>query len=170
LTGERLQADWSVFEEDYWAIRAVMSELLEGSNARSALLVDSTGQIISSLATPPGFDVVSFASLCAADFEANRQLAHLIGEQDFSTLYHQGANESMYLSRVGSREIIAVLFDRRATLGLVRLRVARAVEQLAAVFARVRDKARQQLGEPSPQVDEEFAARAAEEIDRLFRD
>ena len=165
-----MPADWSVFEDDYWAIRGVMKELLEGSSSRSVLLVDHTGQIISSLGTPQGFDVVSFASLCAADFEANRQLAHLIGEQDFSTLYHQGANESMYLSRVGSREIIAVLFDRRATLGLVRLRVSRAVEQLVVVFTRLHERACQQLGESTPQVDEEFATRAAEEIDRLFQD
>ena len=163
-------ADYSVFEEDYWAIRGAMTELLEGSNARSVLLVDRTGQIISSLGTPAEFDAVSFASLCAADFEANRQLAHLIGEEDFSTLYHQGANESMYLSRVGSHEIIAVLFDRRATLGLVRLRVSRAVEQLGTLFTGLRDKAHEQLGEGTPQVDEEFASRASEEIDRLFRD
>jgi len=29
---------------------------------------------------------MSFASLCAADFEANAQLATPIGEKDFSTL------------------------------------------------------------------------------------
>ena len=168
--GDVVRADWTIFEEDYFAIRSVLTELLKNSNAQSVLLIDRTGQLIASLGNPPNFDVTSFASLSAADFEANAQLAHLIGEQDFSTLYHQGANESMYLSRVGSREIIAVLFDRRATLGLVRLRVSRAVEQLGALFGRVRDKAREQLGEGSPQVDEEFATRAAEEIDKLFRD
>lgn len=168
--GAGVQPGGSVFEEEYWAIRGVMTELLEGSNARSVILVDGTGQVISSLATPNEFDVISFASLCAADFEANRQLAHLIGEQDFSTLYHQGANESMYLSRVEARVILAVLFDRRATLGLVRLRVARAVERLGVIFQRLYEKAQYQVQASNFTVDAEFAARAEAEIDSLFQD
>lgn len=164
------QAGSSIFEEDYWALRGVMTELLEGANARSVLLVDGTGQVISSLATPANFDVMSFASLCAADFEANRQLAQLIGEQDFSTLYHQGTNESMYLSRVDPRIILAVLFDRRATLGLVRLRVARAVERLGSVFQRLYEKAQFHVQEAGLEVDAEFAARAEAEIDNLFQE
>ncbi len=165
-----MQPAGSIFEDDYWAIRGVMTELLDGANARSVLLVDVTGQVVSSLATPKDFDVTSFASLCAADFEANRQLAQLIGEQDFSTLYHQGANESMYLARVESRLILAVLFDRRATLGLVRLRVARAVEQLAARFQNLYEKVQVQVQDSHFEVDAEFAARAEAEIDNLFQD
>jgi predicted regulator of Ras-like GTPase activity (Roadblock/LC7/MglB family) len=165
-----MQPGASIFEDDYWAIRGVMTELLDGANARSVLLVDVTGQVVSSLATPKDFDVTSFASLCAADFEANRQLARLIGEQDFSTLYHQGANESMYLARVESRLILAVLFDRRATLGLVRLRVSRAVEQLAPTFQRLYEKVQLQVPDTHFEVDAEFAARAEAEIDNLFQD
>ncbi len=165
-----MRADGKIFQDDYSGIRGVMGELLEGSNALSVLLVDHTGQVISSLGTPPEFDAVSFASLCAADFEANRQLAHLIGERDFSTLYHQGVNESMYLSRVGPRVIVAVLFDRRATLGLVRLRVTRAVEQLSVLFTRLFEKAQVHAQENPLEVDEEFQARAEAEIDELFKD
>jgi len=165
-----MQPGGSIFEDDYWAIRGVMTELLDGASARSVLLVDVTGQVVSSLATPKDFDVISFGSLCAADFEANRQLARLIGEQDFSTLYHQGANESMYLARVESRLILAVLFDRRATLGLVRLRVSRAVEQLAPTFQRLYEKVQLQVPDTRFEVDAEFAARAEAEIDNLFQD
>jgi len=165
-----LRADGTIFDEDYSGIRSVMGELLEGSNALSVLLVDNSGQVITSLGTPPEFDAVSFASLCAADFEANRQLAQLIGERDFSTLYHQGVNESMYLSRVGPRVIVAVLFDRRATLGLVRLRVTRAVERLSVLFTRLFEKAQVHAQESALEVDEEFQARAEAEIDELFRD
>jgi predicted regulator of Ras-like GTPase activity (Roadblock/LC7/MglB family) len=165
-----MKADQSIFADDYWAIRGVLAQLLEGTNARSTVLVDQTGQVISSLGTPDEFDVISFASLCAADFEANRQLAYLIGEKDFSTLYHQGAQESMYLSRVDRRVIIAVLFDRRTTLGLVRLRVTRAVEELAAHFERVQGKAQEHVEKFTLEVDEEFAAQAEAEIDNLFRD
>ena len=114
-----VRTNWKVFEEDYWAINMIMKELLSNSNSASVLLLDKTGQLISNVGEEPDFDMHSFASLCAADFEANAQLAKLIGEKDFSTLYHQGSNESMYLARVEKDIILVVLFDKRTTLGLV---------------------------------------------------
>ncbi len=165
-----VRADWSIFEEDYWAIHAILTELVRNASAKSVLLIDRTGQLISSLGTPPDFDVISFASLCAADFEANTQLARLIGERDFTTLYHQGADESMYLSRVDQRVVVAVLFNRGTTLGLVRLRVKRAVEQLGPIMARLLEKVQYHHEEFATDVDEDFALRAEAEIDNLFRD
>ena len=165
-----VRADWSIFEDDYWAIHSILSELLQNSNSQSVLLIDRTGQLISSLGTPPDFDVTSFASLCAADFEANTQLARLIGERDFTTLYHQGTDESMYLSRVDARVIVAVLFDRHTTLGLVRLRVKRAVDHLAPIMGRLLEKVQYRHEEFAQDVDEDFALQAEAEIDNLFRD
>jgi len=165
-----VRADWSIFEDDYWAIHSILTELLQNSNSQSVLLIDRTGQLISSLGTPPDFDITSFASLCAADFEANTQLAQLIGERDFTTLYHQGTDESMYLSRVDARVIVAVLFDRHTTLGLVRLRVKRAVDQLSPIMGRLLTKVQYRHEEFAHDVDEDFALQAEAEIDNLFRD
>jgi len=164
-----VRTNWKVFEEDYWAINTIMKELLSNSNSASVLLLDKTGQLISSVGEEPDFDMHSFASLCAADFEANAQLAKLIGEKDFSTLYHQGSNESMYLARVEKDIILVVLFDKRTTLGLVRLRVKKAVDNLATVIRRLYDKLEYE-NEELTEFDEEFAAEAELEIDSLFSD
>src|SRR2546427_3750885 len=48
---------------------------LRDSNARCALLVDRTGQLVATVGDPPQFDATAFASLTAADFSANDQLA-----------------------------------------------------------------------------------------------
>jgi len=164
-----VRTNWKVFEEDYWAINMIMKELLSNSNSASVLLLDKTGQLISNVGEEPDFDMHSFASLCAADFEANAQLAKLIGEKDFSTLYHQGSNESMYLARVEKDIILVVLFDKRTTLGLVRLRVKKAVDNLATVIRRLYDKLEYE-NEELTEFDEEFAAEAELEIDSLFSD
>jgi predicted regulator of Ras-like GTPase activity (Roadblock/LC7/MglB family) len=164
-----VRTNWKVFEEDYWAINTTLQELLKNSNATSVLLLDKTGQLISSVGEPPEFDMHSFASLCAADFEANAQLAKLIGEKDFSTLYHQGSNESMYLARVENNIILVVLFDKRTTLGLVRLRTKKAVDNLETVIRQLYDKLEYE-NEELKEFDEEFAAEAELEIDTLFSD
>jgi predicted regulator of Ras-like GTPase activity (Roadblock/LC7/MglB family) len=165
-----VRTNWKVFEEDYWAISTTIQELLKNSNATSVILLDKTGQLISSVGEEPRFDMYSFASLCAADFEANAQLAKLIGEKDFSTLYHQGSNESMYLARVEKDIILVILFDKKTTLGLVRLRTKKAVENLATVIKGLYDKLEYENEEYNEELGEEFAAEAEMEIDSLFSD
>jgi len=164
-----VKADWTIYEEDYWAINSVLKELLKNSNSQSILLIDKTGQMIASVGIEPDFDLMSFASLCAADFEANSQLAQLIGEKDFSTLYHQGSDESMYLAKVASHIILVVLFNKRTTLGLVRLRVKKAVEGLNTVLSGLFDKLRYE-NEDLNEFDEEFTEELNKEIDSLFTD
>ena len=164
-----VRTNWKVFEEDYWAINTILQELLKNSNSASVLLLDKTGQLISSLGDPPQFDMHSFASLCAADFEANAQLAVLIGEKDFSTLYHQGSNESMYLARVEKNIILVILFDKRTTLGLVRLRAKKAVDNLETVIRRLYGKLEYE-NEENSEFNEEFVQQAEMEIDSLFTD
>ncbi len=164
-----VKTDWTIYEEDYWAINSELKELLKNSNSQSVLLIDKTGQMISSVRIEPEFDLMSFSSLCAADFEANRQLAKLIGEDDFSTLYHQGSDESMYLAKVASSVILVVLFNKRTTLGLVRLRVKKAVEGLNTVLSSVYEKLEYE-NEELKEFDEEFTDELNKEIDALFSD
>jgi predicted regulator of Ras-like GTPase activity (Roadblock/LC7/MglB family) len=164
-----VKTDWTIYEEDYWAITSVLKELLKNSNSQSVLLIDKTGQLIASVGIEPDFDLMSFASLCAADFEANSQLATLIGEKDFSTLYHQGSDESMYLARIASSIILVVLFNKRTTLGLVRLRVKKAVEGLNTILDRLFEKLEYE-NEDLKEFDEEFTQALTKEIDALFSD
>jgi predicted regulator of Ras-like GTPase activity (Roadblock/LC7/MglB family) len=164
-----VKTDWTIYEEDYWAINGEIKELLKNSNSQSVLLIDKTGQMIASVGIEPDFDLMSFASLCAADFEANAQLAQLIGEKDFSTLYHQGSDESMYLAKVASKIILVVLFNKRTTLGLVRLRVKKAVEGLNTILPRLFEKLEYE-NEELKEFDEEFTDELNKEIDALFSD
>ena len=157
-------ASWSFTQDDYDGITRTLQRFLYDSNARCALLVDRTGQLVATVGEQPTFDPTAFATLTAADFSANDQLARLIGESDFSTLFHQGERESMYLADVARRVILVVLFDNRTTLGLVRLKMKLAVDELTKLFEAVfeREKATQ-AARPN------ILAGAEDEIDRLFQ-
>jgi predicted regulator of Ras-like GTPase activity (Roadblock/LC7/MglB family) len=127
-------ASWSFTEDDFGAITKALERFLADSSARCALLVDRTGQLVATVGQRPDFDPTAFATLTAADFSANDQLAKLIGENDFSSLFHQGEKESMYLADVARRVILVVLFDSRTTLGLVRIKMKQAVVELTQLF------------------------------------
>jgi predicted regulator of Ras-like GTPase activity (Roadblock/LC7/MglB family) len=157
-------SSWSFREEDARAIQAIMVEFLRESGARTALIVDRTGQMITTAGEPPTFDPTAFASLTAADFSANDQLAKMIGEPEFGALFHQGEKESMYLADIARRVILVVLFDNRTTLGLVKLRVKNTVGELNKVFEGMFS----QDGAGRSRVETGFLGEAEDEIDKLF--
>jgi len=82
---------------------------------------------------PPQFDATAFASLTAADFSANDQLAKMIGEHEFASLVHQGEKESISSPTWRTRD------SRRAVrpahhLGAREAQSKGAVEKLNKVF------------------------------------
>src|SRR3954463_11403047 len=134
-------ASWSFTEDDFGAITTALERFLTDANARSALLVDRTGQLVATCGEKPTFDPTAFATLTAADFSANDQLAKLIGENDFQSLFHQGEKESMYLADIARRVILVVLFDNRPPLCLVRLKMKQIVPELTEIFENVFNRA-----------------------------
>jgi predicted regulator of Ras-like GTPase activity (Roadblock/LC7/MglB family) len=159
-------SSWSFREEDFKAMTGLLTELLRETNVRSLLLVDRTGQIVANVGEAPQFDTQAFASLTAADFSANDQLAKMIGEHEFASLFHQGEKESMYLADVARRVILVALFDSRTTLGLVRLKVKGAVEELTRMFEDMFKRA----GTEPPRIEGFGGKEAEDEIDKLFGD
>lgn len=157
-------ASWSFTEDDFGAITKSLQRFLHDSNGRCALLVDRTGQLIATVGEQPTFDPTAFATLTAADFSANDQLAKLIGETDFNSLFHQGEKESMYLADVAKRVILVVLFDDRATLGMIRIKVKNVVGEMTRIFQQVFDRP---LAD-GDQIETGWAGDAEDEIDRLF--
>lgn len=154
---------WTLTPDDEHALRHGMERLLQESGAHCAMLVDRGGQLLAQAGERPDFDLTTFATLTAADFSANDQLARLLGETDFTSLFHQGERESMLVSDVARRAILVILFDSRTTLGLVRLRLRPATEELTLIVDAMtaRDA---QVGAARP-----ILAGADDEIDRLFR-
>ena len=159
-------SSWSFREEDFKVITGLMGGLMRETSVRSLLLVDRSGQIVAHVGEPPQFDTQAFASLTAADFSANDQLAKMIGEHEFSSLFHQGEKESMYLVDVARRVILVALFDNRTTLGLVRLKVKATVEELTRIFEDMFNRA----GAETPKLEGFGGKEAEDEIDKLFGD
>src|SRR5438477_9191232 len=153
---------WTLFENDFRTIDQVLSELLERTNALSSHLVDRSGQLITTAGRTGDFDATSFASLVAADFTANAELALLMGETGVEAVVSEGRQRSVHSCLLAERVIMCTVFDRRSTLGLVRFRAGRAVKDLDRVFRSLFEKVG--IAEPMPAgaPDEAFAAAAGQ--------
>ena len=128
------QGNFILREPEYDALLAILRKLLADASGKVVFLVDKNGTLLASAGDAAGFDTTSLASLAAGNIAATGGLANLIGEREFSILFHEGERDNMHLSVVADRLILVVVFDRRSSVGLVRLRVRQASVRLAAVM------------------------------------
>jgi predicted regulator of Ras-like GTPase activity (Roadblock/LC7/MglB family) len=160
----------SLFQEDFRKIHDSLSKLKRGTQANALLLIDRAGQLITSIGNTSQLDITSFATLSAADFAATKQLASLVGEEEFSDLFHEGVRENIYVSMVDSKVILVVLFDKRSTLGLVRVRTTQISREISEIFREIYDKLEEGSAPSTKSVlDSDFAREAEEELDNLFK-
>jgi len=157
-----------MYDEESRRIQAVIDKLLREANAKIIFLVDKNGQLIAACGATEHIDTTGLASLTAGNIAATGGLAKLIGEKEFSILFHEGEKDNIHISVVAQRVILVVIFDQRSSLGLVRLRVKRASDELTAIFDELaRKSAAIALHGGGP--DSPFAEITDDDIDNLFR-
>lgn len=126
-----------MYEKEHSQIIELCERLNHEANARAVLVVERSGQYIAGHGDVEHLDTTSLASLAAGSVAATHGLAELIGERAFPSSFHEGEREHLHLSMIGARAILVVLFDDRTSLGVVRLRLRKSLEQLRAVFERI---------------------------------
>jgi predicted regulator of Ras-like GTPase activity (Roadblock/LC7/MglB family) len=160
-------ADLVMYEEEYQLIKEILARLQSDSNSKIVFLVDKNGQQIAAHGDMQGVDATSLASLTAGNVAATDGLAKLIGEKEFSILFHEGERDNIHISIVAQRVILVVIFDERSSLGLVRLRVKKASLELEKCFEAIVTKAASDSAAGS-QFESPFAEITDEDIDSLF--
>lgn len=149
-----------MFEEEQRQVLTVCDRLCRDANASVVFVIDKNGQLIATAGDASRLDSTSLASLVAGEIAATGGLAQLMGEKEFSTLFHEGVRDHIHITIVASRVILVVIFDSRSSLGLVRLRVRRHSEELGRIFESLAQRTAER---PSP-LDEI----TDEDIDNLF--
>ncbi|HYC62695.1 MAG TPA: roadblock/LC7 domain-containing protein [Thermoanaerobaculia bacterium] len=160
--------DLVMFEEEYQQIKDILQRLQVDSNSKIVFLVDKNGQQIATHGDMRGVDATSLASLTAGNVAATDGLAKLIGEKEFSILFHEGERDNIHISLVAQRVILVVIFDEKSSLGLVRLRVKKASQELERTFEVLLRKSEAERGNMAHRFDSPFAEITDEDIDSLF--
>ncbi len=151
-----------MYDEEYRRIAAVCDKLGREANARVVFVIDKNGQLIASAGEADKLDSTSLASLVAGEIAATGGLAQLMGEKEFSTLFHEGTRDNLHISLVAGRVILVIIFDNRSSLGLVRLRVKKCSEELTQIFETLMHRS-ETSGHHAP-----FGEITDEDIDKLF--
>ena len=151
------------YEQDIEELNKTMADFLDRSQAKCALLIDKEGHLVTKKGFTKSFNTDSIAALVAGSFAATKQVAQLLGETEFSVIFHQGKNENIHIGLVAERALVVVIFDDRTTLGMVRLYAeeltTKLTETMLLSIERNKDKAQtvgQDYGQAAEQALDDF--------------
>lgn len=158
------------YKDDVASIDAILDAFLKQSAAKCALLVDKDGHMVTVRGQAKKIDLDTISALVAGSFAATREMAKILGEEEFTALFHQGKSDNIQLSLVGDRALLTAIFDETTTIGMVRLYAAEAAKRLAAIFRRKASEAERGEGEGGNGLgsDPTFTKSAGAALDGLF--
>ncbi|MEN8210501.1 MAG: roadblock/LC7 domain-containing protein [Thermodesulfobacteriota bacterium] len=99
------------------------------------IYMDMAGNTIAKLDNGKNrLDSVAFAALAAGNFAAVDAMAKLVGESEFSLLFHKGEKSSIHFSKADDDTLLITMFTKDISLGLVRLKVNEAIKQINKII------------------------------------
>jgi len=116
-------------------IEQILEEELIELGVQSVILIDLAGNVIVNLDNgKTNHDVYSLAALAAGNFGAVSAMANIIGEQEFSLLFHKGETDSIHFSKVTQDLLLITIFSKEVSLGFLRLKVNEANRKIQSMF------------------------------------
>jgi predicted regulator of Ras-like GTPase activity (Roadblock/LC7/MglB family) len=161
LRYDRLQ----FYKEDIEKLDKLLNEFLRLSGAKCALLIDKEGHMVTKRGEVRTIDMDTISALVAGSFAATKEMARLLGEDEFTALFHQGERDNIQLSLVGDRTLLTILFDDRTTVGMVRLYASETAKKLADVYRQCMDS---QGAKGKPDLGEGYGVSAKAKLENLF--
>jgi len=129
-----------ITRKDLEKIDHCLNRMVSSSLANFVLLIDRSGQLIAHQGRAPDVDILALAALTAANFGATAEIARLLGEEEFTLLFHKGRNENVYFSAIGDHSIMVTLFDDKTSLGLIRLKINQTIDELSILVSAIFEK------------------------------
>lgn len=118
---------------DVRKLKRILEEFLERSEADACLVCDQAGHVLAKEGLAAQ-DPLLISALGAGVFAASRELAGLLGEDEFSAVLHQGTQRSIMICAVNEEALMVVIFSLNASVGLVKLYAPTAATSVRAIL------------------------------------
>ncbi len=125
-----------VSQEQLETIDGILGDQLINIGVDCVIIIDMAGNIITAKDNGTSkYDVYSFAALAAGNFATVDAMAKLVGEQEFSLLFHKGTDCNIHFSKIDEELLLITMFGKHISLGFLRLNVVEAIEQIRKLWS-----------------------------------
>jgi predicted regulator of Ras-like GTPase activity (Roadblock/LC7/MglB family) len=129
---------YTLGQEQLDVIEEILQQDLIDVGVRCVFLIDMAGNIIANKDNgQTKHDVYSLAALAAGNFGAVSAMAKIIGEGEFSLLFHKGKKENIHFNKIITEFLLITIFSNDISLGFLRLKVNEAVEKIKKILASI---------------------------------
>jgi predicted regulator of Ras-like GTPase activity (Roadblock/LC7/MglB family) len=137
--------DMILFPEDIDRLNSVLSPLVNKANLLLAVLINKDGRLLSYQGSLEHIDTQSLGALVAGNSASTIAIANLMGETEFSTMYHQGKDKNIYIAIVDDNTFMALVFDDRTNIDRVKVFARQYDRQLKESLMQVYNKSEDQI-------------------------
>src|SRR5438270_10900827 len=107
-----------VSDRELVLISNTLLELMNDNSDTSVMLIDKSGQVITTQGMSTKHIATSLGALLAGAFSSSRHVAELLGEKDFRTIFQQGVHENIYTTMIEDQWLLVIVFDKLTHIGL----------------------------------------------------
>ncbi|MFH1112486.1 MAG: roadblock/LC7 domain-containing protein [Pseudomonadota bacterium] len=145
------------------SVKQILQNLVKNSGALTAMLVTKEGVSICQAGDTSYLNTTAMAALVAGMFSATREVARLVGEEQFSILLQQGENRHIHISLIQESKMMVIIFEDYQRIGLVRHQARKAGNGLDEALGRDdREVRKEDIATP------QFKEYALNLIDQIF--
>lgn len=158
----------SFYAEDVERFNEMLANFLRKANASCALLIDKEGHTVAKQGFVEKIDTQSLAALVAGSFASTRQVAKILGEPEFSVLFHQGANQNIHVTLVGDRTLQVSVFPQNVKTGMIQVLSKELAEQVLGLLNSIENRSEDEA--PQETLSDNFSDDMKDQLDNLFGD
>jgi predicted regulator of Ras-like GTPase activity (Roadblock/LC7/MglB family) len=137
--------DMILFPEDIDRLNAVLGPLVAKAKLLLAVCINRDGRVLTHQGSLEHVDIVSLAALVAGNTASTLAIANLVGETEFSTMYHQGKDKNIYIDAIDENTFLSVVFDDQTNIDRVKVFIRQFERQLKEALRIVYDKDEDQI-------------------------
>lgn len=121
-------------------INPVIDGLCKKIHPITILLITKQGTVISEAGDTKSINTTAMAALTAGMFSATREVAKMVGEQQFSILLQQGEKRHIHISLVTENAMMVIVFEDYRRIGIVRVEAKKAGIKLIEIATKEKAK------------------------------
>jgi len=114
-------------------MKNIAATLVERAEADGCIICDGGGHMLVEHGVGTN-DPLLLAALGAGVFAGSRELAAMLGEDNFSAVFHQGERKSIFIRAVNEEILLVVIFSKQDGAGLVKLYASPAADRIRALL------------------------------------
>lgn len=107
--------------DEYETIKSDLDVFLTNSEARTVMLCDRGGSIIADSGEEVVGSMDLITALVAGAYAATKELAMVLGEDEFNAIFHQGKQTSVFMTSIGEEVLLLAVFSDETNAGLVKM-------------------------------------------------